>query len=211
LPIKSSWGHFANKRNMGHIANTNTGTNCQYKIYGDRLPPIHITWGQIANKNTWGPFYFRDMWPHRSHILAPITAKTGTPKKGVNAPPFEWTPEMQKAFDQMKALMAADVLRAYPDHNKPFKIYTDTSNYQLGVCLMQDNRPLEEIHGRFRRHSSISLASVNEDPNDSISLLLSELLTMCATFFPTKAEVTSLRESLENVSAITLCRHFYAM
>jgi hypothetical protein len=70
--------------------------------------------------------YYRDMWPHRSHIiLAPITAKTGTPKKGVKAPPFEWTPEMQKAFDQMKALMAADVLCAYSDHNKPFKIYTD--------------------------------------------------------------------------------------
>ncbi len=86
------------------------GTDCQYK-YGDRLP-VHIIWGQIANKNTWGPFYFRDMWPHRSRILAPITAKTGTPKKGVNAPPFEWTPEMQKAFDQMKALMVADVLCA---------------------------------------------------------------------------------------------------
>jgi hypothetical protein len=54
--------------------------------------------------------YYRDMWPHRSHILAPITVKTGTPKKGVKASPFEWTPEMQEAFDQMKALMAADVL-----------------------------------------------------------------------------------------------------
>jgi hypothetical protein len=77
--------------------------------------------------------YYRDMWPHRSHILIPITAKTGTPKKGVEAPPFEWTPEMQKAFDLMKALMAADVLCAYPDPNKPFKIYIDASNYQFGA------------------------------------------------------------------------------
>jgi hypothetical protein len=77
--------------------------------------------------------YYRDMVPHRSHILSPLTAKTGTPKKMVKAPPFKWTPEMQKAFEEMKALMAAEVLCAYPNHNKPFKICTDAYNYQLGA------------------------------------------------------------------------------
>jgi hypothetical protein len=66
--------------------------------------------------------YYRDMWPHRSHMLSPLTAKTGAPKKGVKAPPFKWTPEMQKAFEEMKALMTAEALCTYPDHNKPFKI-----------------------------------------------------------------------------------------
>jgi hypothetical protein len=86
--------------------------------------------------------YYRDMWPHRSHILSPLTAKTGAPQKGVKNPPFKWTPEMQKAVEEMKALMAAEVLCAYPDHNKPFKIYTNASNYQLGACIMQDDRPV---------------------------------------------------------------------
>ena len=54
--------------------------------------------------------HYRDMWPHRSHILAPLTDKTGIPKKGVKPSVFQWTPDMQKEFDQMKALMAADVL-----------------------------------------------------------------------------------------------------
>jgi hypothetical protein len=68
-------------------------------------------------------YYYRDMWPHRSDILAPLTAKTGAPQKGEKSSPFVWTPKMQQAFDEMKALMAADVLCAYPNHNKPFHIY----------------------------------------------------------------------------------------
>ncbi len=57
--------------------------------------------------------YYRDMWPHRSHILSPLTAKTGAPQKYVKIPPFKWIPEMQKAFEEMKALMTAEVLCAY--------------------------------------------------------------------------------------------------
>jgi hypothetical protein len=49
---------------------------------------------------------------------------------------------MQKAFEEMKALMVAEVLCAYPHHNMPIKLYTDASNYQLGACIMQNNRPV---------------------------------------------------------------------
>jgi hypothetical protein len=38
----------------------------------------------------------RDMWSHRSHILCPLTTKTGARQKGVKAPPSKWTTEMQK-------------------------------------------------------------------------------------------------------------------
>ena len=49
---------------------------------------------------------------------------------------------MQHAFDKMCVLMAADVLAAYSDHNKRFDIYTDTSDFQLGACIVQEGRPV---------------------------------------------------------------------
>ena len=42
--------------------------------------------------------YFRGMWPHQAHVLAPLTAKTGAPKKGKKQAKFLWTPKMQSVF-----------------------------------------------------------------------------------------------------------------
>jgi RNase H-like domain found in reverse transcriptase len=34
------------------------------------------------------------------------------------------------------------VLLAYPDFDKPFHIYTDACDLQLGAVLMQDKKPI---------------------------------------------------------------------
>jgi hypothetical protein len=49
---------------------------------------------------------------------------------------------MQQAFDEMRLLMAANALAAYPNHNKWFDIYTDASAFQLGTCIIQEGRPV---------------------------------------------------------------------
>jgi hypothetical protein len=104
------------------------------------------------------------------HILAPITAKTGAPKKGKKPPPFQWTLEMQKAFNQMKELMAADVLCAYPDHYKPFHIFTDASDYQLGACIMQEAKPVA-YYSKKLNSAQMNYTTINK-----------ELLCVVATF-----------------------------
>ncbi len=82
--------------------------------------------------------YYCDMWPSPAHILKPLTDQSGLKKRA----PMKWTDEMQKAFDKMHLLMAADALAAYPDHNKRFDIYTDASDFQLGACIIQEGRPV---------------------------------------------------------------------
>jgi transposase InsO family protein len=52
---------------------------------------------------------------------------------------FIWTPEAQKAFNEMKAIIAKAVLLHYPDHNEEFHIITDASDYQNGTVIKQNH------------------------------------------------------------------------
>jgi hypothetical protein len=80
--------------------------------------------------------YYREMWPIRAHILKLLTDQSGLKKRAL----IKGTDEMQQAFDKMRLLMAANVLAAYPDHNKQFNVYTDASDFQLGACIIQEGR-----------------------------------------------------------------------
>jgi len=41
-----------------------------------------------------------------------------------------------------KRIIAKETLLAYPNFNKPFKIYTDASHYQLGAVVSQEGKPI---------------------------------------------------------------------
>ena len=79
--------------------------------------------------------FYRDMFPKRSHILAPLTALVGKKK-------LVWSEECQKAFDSIKALLSRDAFIRYPDHNEPFHVYCDASDRQLGAVIVQHGAPV---------------------------------------------------------------------
>ena len=95
--------------------------------------------------------YYKDMWPSRAHVLKTLTDMSGLKKKQT----LKWTAEMQSAFDKMRQPMVADVLSAYPDHNKRFDVFTDASDFQLGSCIMQDGRTVAYfccLYTRYLKH-----------------------------------------------------------
>jgi hypothetical protein len=82
--------------------------------------------------------YYRNMWPSCARILKPLTDQSVLKKHA----PIEWTDEMQQAFDKMRLLMAANALAVFPDHNKWFDVCTDASDFQLGACIIQEEKPV---------------------------------------------------------------------
>ena len=53
-----------------------------------------------------------------------------------------WTKEADIAFKSIKKICAEAILLFYPNYNKPFVIFTDSSEYQLGAIITQDNKPV---------------------------------------------------------------------
>ena len=80
--------------------------------------------------------YYRDMWPKRAHLLAPLSAMTSSKVK------WKWTEECQKSFELMKEVIAKETLLTYPQFDKPFEIHTDASKVQLGACISQEGKPI---------------------------------------------------------------------
>jgi hypothetical protein len=53
--------------------------------------------------------------------------------------PFVWTPECTKAIQRLKELVKGDPVLMQPDHDRPFTLEVDVSQYALGAVLSQQN------------------------------------------------------------------------
>jgi RNase H-like domain found in reverse transcriptase len=73
--------------------------------------------------------YYKYMWRHRSHLLAPLTGLTSNKDRtvGKTRGPIKWEKVHQEAVDKIKQAITDDVMLSFPDFNKPFEIHTDAS------------------------------------------------------------------------------------
>ena len=118
--------------------------------------------------------YYRDLWPKRSELLAPLSSLTSKKVK------FEWTQEHQKAFDDIKSMIAKETLLTYPDFSKPFHLHTDASKIQLGAHIMQDEKPIaffsRKLHPAQTRYTTTEreLLSIVETLKELRTILLGQ-------------------------------------
>ena len=75
--------------------------------------------------------FYRRFCPQYSKIVEPLINLT---RKRVT---FNWNSQCQKSFEELKKMLTRIPLLAFPDPNKPYILYTDSSDTNIGACLSQ--------------------------------------------------------------------------
>ena len=70
-----------------------------------------------------------------------------------------WEKDQQNAFEQLKDALMSDHVLAYPNLNKPYKLYTDANDYCIGAVLCQEYSDGNE---RVIQYLSYQLASTRQ-------------------------------------------------
>jgi hypothetical protein len=78
--------------------------------------------------------WYRRFVPNFSTVAGPLNKLTSNGKK---APPFQWTPEADAAFNALKDCLVSAPVLSCPAYDKAFEVHTDASNYGIGAMLTQ--------------------------------------------------------------------------
>lgn len=79
--------------------------------------------------------WYRRFVPNFSTVAGPLNKLTANGKK---APPFQWSPEADAAFNALKECLISSPVLSCPDYTKPFEVHTDASNFGVGAMLTQN-------------------------------------------------------------------------
>jgi hypothetical protein len=115
--------------------------------------------------------FYRDMWKGHSHVLAPLTGLASKKK------PIQPKEEQQKPFELIKKIMSRNSPLSFLDFSKPFHIYADASDYQLGPVIMQDEKSLAFYSHKLNTREQ-ELLSIVETLKEFKNVLLGQRITV---------------------------------
>ena len=98
--------------------------------------------------------FYRDVMPKRSHILEPLNKLTSVNTKKQ----WYWGKEEQQAFMEVKEMLEKEALLSFADFTKPFHLYTDASDRQLGATVVQNGKPLDSTPENSTQPKIITLS-----------------------------------------------------
>lgn len=78
--------------------------------------------------------YYRRFIPQFSAQVSPLTNLLKG--KGKGTVPLSWTSEAQDTFEDIRSALCQNIILYVPLPNCPFHLYTDTSEWGLGVVLV---------------------------------------------------------------------------
>jgi len=77
--------------------------------------------------------YYRQTVKDYARMVEPLVALT---RKYAQ---FGWGPKQQQAFEKVKDALVSNEVMAYPQTDKPYKLYTDACDYAVGGILVQED------------------------------------------------------------------------
>ena len=120
---------------LGHVVSGHTMAPDQEKLKAVRGWRVHVPESVSQVRKFLGfanSYYFRRFLSGYANIAKPLDEITGKNAR------FQWNNERQVAFESLKsALLTAPVLQL-ADVSKPFRVYTDASDFAIGAVLLQE-------------------------------------------------------------------------
>jgi len=92
--------------------------------------------------------YYRRFIENFSKIARPMTNILKKTKE------FEWTPECEQSFQELKLKLTTTHVLSLPDISKDFMVYCDASRQGLGCVLMQDGRVIAYASRQLKEHEN---------------------------------------------------------
>lgn len=133
--------------------------------------------------------YYRRFVQHYAAIATPLTDLLGT-----NA--FNWSPQADVAFQNLKRAMASTPVLYLPDFSLEFVVETDASNIGVGAVLMQQERPIAFYSRKFspRMQSASTYTKELHAITEAVHKWRQYLL---GRFFIARTDHKSIRELLQ--------------